>query len=169
MGEDGIARQFQVTLGNTLFNLSHTIMPKPRILLVTSQHLFGESMETILRAESDMELVGPWNLGDQDLCGRLQDIHPSVVVIADENLQSKAATELTQSIIERYPELTVIRTALNDNVFRTFSTHTLPARGADLLDTIRSCVVWTGKTAKSDESISSSGVFETYEKTSGPT
>jgi DNA-binding NarL/FixJ family response regulator len=129
-------------------------MSKPRILLITSQHLFGESMETILRAESDMELVGPWNLGDQDICGRLYGAHPAVVVIADENLQSEAATELTQSIIERYPELTVIRTALNDNVFRTFSTHTLPARGADLLDTIRGCVARPDETAKSDQSLS---------------
>lgn len=154
MGEDGIARRFQVTLGNTLFNLSHTIMSKPLILLITSQHLFGESMESILRAESDMELVGPWNLGDQDICGRLHEARPAVVVIADENLQSEAATELTQSIIERYPELTVIRTSLNDNVFRTFSTHTLPARGADLLDTIRGCVARTDETAKSDQSLS---------------
>lgn len=154
MGEDGIARRFQVTLGNTLFNLSHTIMSKPRILLITSQHLFGESMESILRAESDMELVGPWNLGDQDICGRLHEARPAVVVIADENLQSEAATELTQLIMERYPELTVIRTSLNDNVFRTFSTHTLPARGADLLDTIRGCVARTDETAKPDQSLS---------------
>ena len=125
-------------------------MSKPRVLLICSQHLFGESMETILRADQDLELVGPWNLGDQDICGRLHDARPAVVVIADENLQSEAATQLTQSIIERYPELTVIRTALNDNVFRTFSTHTLPARGADLLNTIRGCVARTGETAKLD-------------------
>jgi DNA-binding NarL/FixJ family response regulator len=118
-------------------------MSKPRILLITSQHLFGESMETILRAESDMELVGPWNLGDQDICARLLDVHPSVVVIADENLQSEAATELTRSLIEQYPELSVIRTALNENVFRIFSTHTLPARGTDLLENIRRCVTRT--------------------------
>lgn len=126
------------------------MMSKPRVLLICSQHLFGESMETILRADQDLELVGPWNLGDQDICGRLHDARPAVVVIADENLQSEAATQLTQSIIERYPELTVIRTALNDNVFRTFSTHTLPARGADLLNTIRGCVARTGETAKLD-------------------
>ncbi len=122
------------------YSLSHTLMSKPRILLISSHHLFGESMEMVLRGEKEMELLGPWNLGDQDICQRLAEAKPSVVVIADEDLQSESATELTKSILEQYPELSVIRTGLSENVFRLFSTHTLPARGADLLETIRSCV-----------------------------
>ena len=34
-------------------------MTKPRILLISSQYLFGESMETILRADKEVELIGP--------------------------------------------------------------------------------------------------------------
>lgn len=120
-------------------------MSKPRVLLISSQHLFGESMETILRAEKDVEMIGPWNLNDRDICERLVEARPSVVVIADENLQSETAAELTKVIIEKYPELSVIRAALNENVFRIFSTRTLPARGDNLLETIRTCIVPTAQ------------------------
>lgn len=118
-------------------------MTKSRILLISSQHLFGESMETILRADKDVELIGSWNLYETDICSRVFEEHPSVVVIADENLQSETAAELTKTIIEKCPEISVIRTALNDNTFRIVSTHTLPARGDNLLETIRDCIART--------------------------
>lgn len=97
-------------------------------------------MEMILRAEIEIELIGPWNLSEQNLFQRLLEEQPSVVVIADETLQSEEAAELTKSIIEQCPDLSVIRTGLSENVFRIVSTHTLPARGIDLLETIRSCI-----------------------------
>ncbi|MEW6085717.1 MAG: hypothetical protein AB1607_14085 [Chloroflexota bacterium] len=100
-------------------------------------------METILRAEKEVELIGPWSLGDQDICERMLEVSPSVIVIADHDLQSKVAAELTNAIIEQYPEISVIRTGLNKNVFRIFSTHTVPARGEDLLEAIRSCITRT--------------------------
>lgn|GEM_PF-563503 len=140
MGEDGIINRFQVSFGKTLFYLSHMLMSTPRVLLISSQRLFSESMETILRAEKEVEVIGPWNLGDRDICERLAEARPSVVVIADENLQSETAAELTKVIIERYSEISVIRAALNENVFRVFSTRTLPARGDNLLETIRTCI-----------------------------
>lgn len=115
-------------------------MSKSRILLISSQHLFGESMETILRADKEIELIGSWNLNEQDICSRVFEERPSVVVIADENLQSETAAEMTKTIIEQHPEISVIRTALNENVFRIVSTHTLPARGDNLLETIRTCI-----------------------------
>lgn len=111
-------------------------MQKQRVLLICSQHLFGESMETVLRAAKDMEMIGPWELGE-DVCQRIAAARPNVVVIADEDPQNSAVTSLTAAIIEQYPELSVIRTGLNENILRIFSTHTLPARGADLLETIR--------------------------------
>ncbi len=58
-------------------------MSKPRVLLISSQQLFGESMETILRTEKDVEMIGPWHLNDSDICERLVEARPSVVVIAD--------------------------------------------------------------------------------------
>lgn len=115
-------------------------MSKPRVVLVTSQRLFGESVETILRAEKEAELIGPWNLEDSDICERLAEICPSVIVIADESLQSEKAAELTKAIIERHSSAFVIRAAVNENVFRVISTNTLPAGSDDLLKTIRGCL-----------------------------
>ena len=129
-------------------------MSKPRVLLISSQHLFGESMETILRAEKEIELVGPWNLGDQDICQRVLEVKPSVVVIADEDSQSEIAAELSKFIIEQNSELSVIRAGLSENVFRIVSTHTLPARGDSLLETIRNSVAQTQESTGS-ESINS--------------
>lgn len=93
-------------------------------------------METILRAAEDVELIGPWVLGE-DVCQRIGEACPNIVVIADEESQNEAVARLTASVLEQYPDLSVIYTGLNENVFRVFSTHTLPARGADLLETIR--------------------------------
>ena len=129
-------------------------MSKHRVLLICSQNLFGESLEMILRTEKDIDLVGSWKLGDPNICERLLEAKPSVVVIADENLQSETAAELTKSIIERYSELSVIRTGLSENVFRIVSTHTLPARGDNLLETIRNTANRTQE-ANGSESINS--------------
>ncbi len=115
-------------------------MSEPRVLLICSQHLFGESMEMILRAEKGIELVGPWNLSERNIFQRLLEEQPALVVIADENLQSEAAAELTKSVVEQCPELSVIRTGLSENVFRIVSTHILPASGNGLLETIRGCI-----------------------------
>lgn len=140
MREDGITTWFPVSLKHILFDLSHTPMSRPRVLLICSQHLFGESMEMILRREKEIDLLGPWKLGELNLLEQILEEQPSVIVIADENLQSEIAAELTKSIIEQCPELSVIRTGLSENIFRIVSTHTLPARGTNLLETIRSCI-----------------------------
>lgn len=78
-------------------------------------------MEMILRAEQDVELVGPWELDEPEICRRLLVVQPSVVVIVDENLHSETAAELTKTIIEQSPDVTVIRTGLSENVFRLIS------------------------------------------------
>lgn len=96
-----------------------------------------------MRAEEEVELIGPWTLGDPGIIERLVEERPSVIVIANEDLQSETAAELTKSIIERYPGISVIRTALNESVFRIVSTNTLPARGDSLLETIHDCIART--------------------------
>jgi len=98
-------------------------------------------MEMILRANSGIELIGSWNLNDPNVPRQLLEANPSVVVIADENLQSEAAAEMTKLIVERHPDLSVIRTGLSENVLRVFSTHTRSARGSNLFDTIRECAL----------------------------
>jgi hypothetical protein len=52
-------------------------------------------------------------------------------------LEARESARLITAIVEQYPELPVIRANLDENVVRVFSTRLLPARGADLLETIR--------------------------------
>jgi hypothetical protein len=112
------------------------IMPKRRVLLLCSGHLFGESMETILRAAEEVQLIGPWDLRE-DVCRRIMEVQPDAVVVVDEDPQNDEITALTSTIIEQYPELSVIRAGLTENVVRVFSTHLVPARSTDLIETIR--------------------------------
>lgn len=93
-------------------------------------------MERILRGAVDVHLVGPVDMED-DIHRHIAAAGPHVVVIADEDISSPKAASLTASLVEQYPAVSVIRVGLNENIFRVFSTHTLPARVADLLDTIR--------------------------------
>jgi len=111
-------------------------MAKHRVLLICSPHLFGESIERILRSEVDVEVIGPWPLGPR-VCRRIIKVTPDVVLIVAEDSQSEASVNLTSAIMEAYPELPIIRAGLTENVVRVHSTHILPARGTDLIETIR--------------------------------
>ncbi len=93
-------------------------------------------------AEQAVSLTIPQtrHVGNRERIWRRYKARPSAIVIANGNLQSEAAAELTKDIIERYPDAPVIRTTMNESVFRVVSTHILPARGENLLDTIRGCV-----------------------------
>ncbi len=123
-------------------------MEKRYVLLVCSQNLLGESLERVLRTAQDVELIGPYGL-EQDICSRIAEDRPDVVIVADEDPQNDAVSSLTTRIIEQYPDLSVIRVGLNENVLRVFSTHLFPARGTDLLETIRTTPAW--ERAKSQE------------------
>lgn len=110
-----------------------------RVVLICSNRLFGESMERVLRA-GEVELIGPWDLSE-DICARIGEVQPNVVVVADEDARGEESARLTTAIMEQYPELPVVRTGLTENVVRVHSTYILPARGADLLETIRNLPV----------------------------
>lgn len=109
---------------------------KRRILLICSQHLFGESLENILRRVEGMELLGPMELSQENINVRLLELRPDAVVIVDEGENKKSISYLTAAILQQFPSLPVISAGLDQNIFRVFSTHTLPARGSDLVEAI---------------------------------
>lgn len=110
-------------------------MQKPRVLLICSQDLFGESVESVLRCATELELVGPWSL-EEGISSRIPEASPEVVVIADQDPTNEKALHLATTLMEQYPDMPVICTGLSQNMFRVFSTRTLPARSTDLLDSI---------------------------------
>ena len=73
---------------------------KRRVLLICSQHLFGESLETILRRVEDMELLGPVELSQENINARLLGLRPDAVVIVDEGENKMSVSYLTAAILQ---------------------------------------------------------------------
>lgn len=94
-------------------------------------------------------MIGPWDL-DEDICDRLTDLNLDVVVIADEDPNSEEVVRLTNTIMQNHPDLPVIRTGLTHNMFYIVETHAHPARGSDLLETIRGLPVAHSQHRKRD-------------------
>ncbi len=111
-------------------------LEKRRVLLICPQHLFGESLETILRRVEDMELLGPMELSQENINERLFELRPDAVVIVDEGENKMSVSYLTAAILQQFPSLPVISAGLEQNIFRVFSAHTLPARSSDLVEAI---------------------------------
>jgi DNA-binding NarL/FixJ family response regulator len=119
---------------------------KRRVLLLCAslegthpQLLLGEALENVLSKVEDVELVGTWTLDDQALARLAQGL-PDILLIAEEEA-GEQATSLTAQVLERYPDLPVVRVGLMQNVVRLYTSRTLPARSADLIEAIRSLPV----------------------------
>ncbi|MFQ5593514.1 MAG: hypothetical protein ACE5HA_05135 [Anaerolineae bacterium] len=112
-------------------------MKKRRVLLLCVETLLGESLERILGQLEDVELVGPWGL-DADVLTQLHEDMPDIALIVQEGEESESAASLTSQILERYPDLPIVRIGLTENVIRVYASQTLPARSADLIEVIRS-------------------------------
>lgn len=85
-----------------------------------------------------MELLGPMDLIDEDVCGCLSELRPHAVILVEEGEYRTNIPHLTTMILQRFPELPIIRAGLDQNIVRVFSAHTLPGSSADLVETIMS-------------------------------
>ncbi|HBY92430.1 MAG: hypothetical protein M5U01_36475 [Ardenticatenaceae bacterium] len=112
-------------------------MAKHRVLLLCAQALLGESLEHILSTVEDVELLGSRVL-DAQLLARLFTEVPDIVLIAEEEGESESVATLIAQILEQYPDLPIARVGLMQNIIRLYTSRTLPARSADLIETIRS-------------------------------
>jgi hypothetical protein len=110
-------------------------MKKRRVLLLNAQRLLGESLEHTLRQVDDLEIDGPWAIDDQ-VIERLAWALPDLVILTDEEIAPEALSRLTAQILDRYPDLPVFRVTLQRNVLQEYSSHTLPASSAELIDRI---------------------------------
>jgi chemotaxis response regulator CheB len=111
-------------------------MSKRRVLLLSEQDLLGESLEHLLSSLPEVELVGSRNLDDVTLEG-LSACAPDLLLIAREEPTDKHLASLTAQVLEIYPNLPIIRLELEHNVLRIYTSQTLPARTADLVEAIR--------------------------------
>ena len=102
--------------------------------------LLGEGLEAILGGLTDVELVGPLT-PEVEWQDQLPRDAPDVVFIAGDDRQMPDAAPLTTQILDRYPDVPVIRVGLEQNAVRLYTSRTLPARSADLIGVIRSLPV----------------------------
>jgi DNA-binding NarL/FixJ family response regulator len=110
-------------------------MRKRRVLLLCAQQLLGESLEHTLRQVEDLEVAGPWTI-EEGVLNCLSGEQPDLVIITDEDIAPEKLSRLTAQILEQYPDLPVFRVTLERNLMQVYSSHTMPARSADLIDLI---------------------------------
>lgn len=112
-------------------------MESRRVLLLSVQPLLSESLAQVLGRVEAVDLIGPYVLKDYTLT-QLADEKPDMVLIAEQEDEREEETRFVARILEYYPDLPVIQVGLNSSVIRVYTSHTLPARSADLIDTIHS-------------------------------
>jgi len=114
------------------------------VALFCSEHLLGESLAYLLNGIREIKLVGPW-LIDEHALDNLASQIPDTVLIAEGEHQSKQAAILATQILDAYSDLSVIRIAMNQTVAHIYSSRAMPARSADLLDTILRLPIQVGR------------------------
>ena len=110
---------------------------KRRVLLFCVESLFGESLIHILSEVEDVQLLGPYPMGAQATVA-LPDVAPDIAVIVSEDSETPDIASLTSLLLGHYPGLAIVRIGLQDNVMQVYSSRTLPASLADLLEVIHS-------------------------------
>lgn len=111
-------------------------MEKRRVALLCAKQLLGESLERLLKSSEEITLLGPWALGSRSL-SRLAAAPADIVLIVEPESGTEEASRVTTQILERFPDLPIIRVTLEKNIVRCYSSQTLPARSSDLIDLIR--------------------------------
>jgi DNA-binding NarL/FixJ family response regulator len=109
-------------------------MTKRRVLLLCAQPLLGEGLAAILNQESEIDLLGPWVL-DSHSMKRIAQTNAEVVLIAED--ESRDVSDFITQVLQTYPSLPVIRTALGDQQVHLYTSASLPARRSDLLGILR--------------------------------
>jgi hypothetical protein len=111
-------------------------MAKRRVALLSESDLLGESLEHILRGVDDIEILGPWPL-DHQLLSRLSENILDLLVIAQERESEERVSQMTAQILDTHPNLPIIRVTLDRSDLFIYTSQTLHATSADLIDLIR--------------------------------
>ncbi|MEJ2707568.1 MAG: hypothetical protein P8074_08145 [Anaerolineales bacterium] len=111
-------------------------MERKRVIILCGQNLLGESLEHILSNARDVELIGAWDFTEVTI-PQLAEQAPDLLVMTEGESPQDQSTVLTAKILASLPDLPIIRVALEQNVFRVYTSRMLPARQADLLDVIQ--------------------------------
>lgn len=113
---------------------------EPRLVLVCQPQLFGEGLVKIITSFSDIDFIGSWPLDDRILW-RLSQQPVDILLISDDEERNEQITSLTALILEKYPDLSIIRVSMQNNTLQVYSSQRMPARTASLLEVIHQVAV----------------------------
>ena len=111
-------------------------MKKRQVLLIQMQPLLGEGLQRIFQKLEDVDLVClpcP-DLDKIDVC--VKNLHPDMVLLAGEK-EDDRATRLILNMLKQYEDIPIVWVELETNVLRLYTSHSLTATSAELINTIR--------------------------------
>lgn len=108
----------------------------PRLVLLCEPHLFGEGLVNILASFSGIDFIGAWPI-DNRILKRLSQQAPDILLIGGDEKKAEQITLLAAQILDKFPELSIIRVSMQDNTLQVYSLQRMPARTASLLEVIR--------------------------------
>lgn len=113
-------------------------MNKHRVLLLSAHPLLSEGLTNLFDKQEDFILLGPYAISGVALSD-LDKWKPDVILVAEQDADNATTSTLMIEILQHQANLPVIQVDLSgNNVVRVYRSHTLPARSADLIETIRS-------------------------------
>ncbi len=127
-------------------------MQTHRVLLLSAHPLLSEGLANLLGATDDIALIGPRAISGFALPD-LSKYAPDIVLFAAQEIDDAITNALVFQILQHVPDLPVIQVDLSGkNIVRVYTSHTLPARSADLIETIRKLSLQKpGNTAQENE------------------
>jgi len=107
-----------------------------RVVLLSTQPLLGEALQSILSKFEEVELLGPWP-PEADVLARLGEEAPDVVLLASDESDSLGPDSLTARLLARYPDFPLVQVSIEHSRVRAFTSRSLTAQSDDLIELIR--------------------------------
>jgi len=111
-------------------------MEKHPVLLVCLLPLLCDGVRRILQSQADVECTCLQLEDLPVLDGDLKSFRPEMVLVTGEN-ETDVSTHLISDLLKRFADVPVVWVDLTTAVLRMYTSHTLPANSAGLIEAIR--------------------------------
>jgi hypothetical protein len=116
-------------------------MSSCRVFILTGHPLFAESVETLLRGQPGLEIIGAGEISPETF-SEIRDIAPDVVVVGASGEEKEV---LVSRLFREMPGIKVVGLNLDDNRIHIYYQQTKVGRQVeDLVDAIRQPLEWGG-------------------------
>jgi len=106
------------------------------VVLIQMQPLLGEGLQRIFQKLDDVNLLTLTNTEISEIESVLGDIQPDMVLVAGEK-ENDHVMHLISSLLKRYENIPIAWVELETTRLRLFTSHSLTAGSAELLNIIR--------------------------------